>query len=284
MNTFKDFRTLLTIKRYSSNTIETYIGLLISFQKYLGYNLPIDTLTNFQIINEFTNMILKSTYGKDNLHYSQSTQKQLASAIKLYFKEIHSKEIDFSAVASRRPKQVLPTILSKEEVKLILKTTINIKHKAMLTSIYALGLRSGELLNLKIIDLDGDRNQIFIKAGKGRKDRVLPFPKKLKELLREYFKEYKPKDYMFEGRGGKKYTPSSLRAVMVKSLRAAKIRRPATLHTLRHSYATHLMDAGTDVRIIKELLGHNNIKTTLIYTHVTKRTLEQVPNPLDFLE
>ena len=154
----------------------------------------------------------------------------------------------------------------------------------MLTVVYALGLRSGELINLKIKDLDGDRNQIRISSAKGRKDRYLPFPNKLKLLLRSYFTAYRPQDYLFEGRDGNAYTPSSLRAVFNNARKKACINKSVTLHTLRHSYATHLMDAGTDLRIIKELLGHNSIKTTLIYTHVTQRSLDNVPSPLDFLK
>lgn len=197
--------------------------------------------------------------------------------------EMKNTAIDFSSVATRTAQRKLPSILSLQEVKRIIETLENEKHRAMLTVIYALGLRSGELINLKITHLDGQRNQVTISMAKGRKDRILPFPEKLKIQLRSYFKNYKPQVYLFEGRDGAAYTASSLRAVFNNACKKAGIKKQATLHSLRHSYATHLMDAGTDVRIIKELLGHNSIKTTLIYTHVTQRSFDNVPSPLDFL-
>lgn len=276
MSTFLGFQQLLTIKRYSTNTIESYIGLLINFQKFIGHEQPLQEIEPNLIIDIFKKFMLQSAY-------SQSSQKQLTSALKLYFSEMRGATLDFSSVATRTAQRSLPQILSLQEVKRILDALDNEKHRAMLTTIYALGLRSGELINLKVTSVDGDRNQISIQMAKGRKDRVLPFPEKLKTVLRSYLKKYKPTDYLFEGQRKDAYTPSSLRAVFNKACKEAGIKKNVTLHSLRHSYATHLMDAGTDVRIIKELLGHNSIKTTLIYTHVTQRSLDKVPSPLDFL-
>ena len=276
MSTFLGFQQLLTIKRYSTNTIEPYIGLLINFQKFIGHEKPLQEIEPNLIIDIFKKFMLQSAY-------SQSSQKQLTSALKLYFSEMRGATLDFSSVATRTAQRSLPQILSLQEVKRILDALDNEKHRAMLTTIYALGLRSGELINLKVTSVDGDRNQISIQMAKGRKDRVLPFPEKLKTVLRSYLKKYKPTDYLFEGQRKDAYTPSSLRAVFNKACKEAGIKKNVTLHSLRHSYATHLMDAGTDVRIIKELLGHNSIKTTLIYTHVTQRSLDKVPSPLDFL-
>ena len=276
MSTFLGFQQLLTIKRYSTNTIESYIGLLINFQKFIGHEKPLQEIEPNLIIDIFKKFMLQSAY-------SQSSQKQLTSALKLYFSEMRGATLDFSSVATRTAQRSLPQILSLQEVKRILDALDNEKHRAMLTTIYALGLRSGELINLKVTSVDGDRNQISIQMAKGRKDRVLPFPEKLKTVLRSYLKKYKPTDYLFEGQRKDAYTPSSLRAVFNKACKEAGIKKNVTLHSLRHSYATHLMDAGTDVRIIKELLGHNSIKTTLIYTHVTQRSLDKVPSPLDFL-
>ncbi|WP_244913586.1 tyrosine-type recombinase/integrase [Nonlabens dokdonensis] len=267
---------MLTIKRYASNTIETYIGLLIPFHKTIGVDKDLGMLSDFEILEYFKNIVL-------NNNYAAASQKQLSSAIRLYYKEMYNREVDFSTLATRPVQRALPVILSKQEVKLILSVLKNKKHIAMLTTIYALGLRSSELIHLKIVDIDGQRNQVFIKTAKGKKDRVVPFPEKLKFLLRDYIKEYRPKEYLFEGSGGGLYSTASLRAVFNKAKKAAGIKKYVTLHGLRHAYATHLMDAGTDVRIIKELLGHNDIKTTLIYTHVTQITLENLPSPLDLL-
>lgn len=277
MRNFDNFSDILTIKRYSPNTVNTYRGLLIAFQKAVGLENSIDELSSAKLIALYKHQVLTNDY-------SQQSQKQLSSAIKLYFKEMHNLSIDFSKYATRSPQRRLPQIPSLKEVNSILNSLDNLKHKTALITIYALGLRSGELINLKITDLDGDRNQIFISNAKGRKDRVVPFPESLKLLLRDYYTKYKPTVYLFNGRDHKQYTATSLRKVFNKACIKAGIQKNLTLHSLRHAYATHLMDRGTDVRVIKELLGHNNLNTTLIYTHVTKKTLDKIPSPLDFLD
>jgi site-specific recombinase XerD len=198
-------------------------------------------------------------------------------------KEMHNSQLDLGTLRPRKPQRVLPEILSLQEIKRMLAATQNIKHRAMLTTIYALGLRSGELITLKIVHLDGDRNRIFVQNAKGKRDRLLPFPASLKTLLRTYYKEYKPKVYLFEGREGQ-YAPESLRAVFKAAVKRAAIRKKVTLHSLRHAYATHLLEAGTDLRIIQELLGHNTIKTTMLYTHVSNKNLLNVTSPLEFLD
>ena len=196
---------------------------------------------------------------------------------------MHNIQVDLDTVRPRKPQRVLPEILSLQEVKTLLHKIENVKHKAMLTTIYALGLRSGELINLEIKNVDGDRNMIFIKHAKGRKDRIVPFPESLKPFLRSYYKAYRPQKYLFEGQKGGKYTPTSLRSVFNKAKKRAAITKNVTLHSLRHAYATHLLDNGTDLRRIQELLGHSTIKTTMIYTHVSKRNILETPSPLDFL-
>ncbi|WP_452220670.1 tyrosine-type recombinase/integrase [Lacinutrix salivirga] len=276
ITTFKKFKELLYIKRYSENSITTYLGLLMAFHKFIGFQINLENLENKELLA----LIIKAV---DQKKLAYATHKQLCAALKLFYKEMYGRNIDFISVyPTRRPKP-LPNILSLKEVKAVLSAHDNLKHKTMLTVIYALGLRSGELINLKVTDIYSDRKQIHIKTAKGKKDRVLPFPDSLRQILRVYYKEYKPKEYLFYGQKGGKYSSESLRKVFSEALIKAKISTPVTLHGLRHAYATHLMDKGIDVRVIKELLGHNSIKTTLIYTHVTTKTLENVPNPLDFL-
>ena len=153
----------------------------------------------------------------------------------------------------------------------------------MLTTIYALGLRSGELINLKMAHIDKHSDILTIKAAKGKRDRPLPFPESLKLLLREYYIKYKPNTYLFEGQKNQ-YSHASLRAVFINAVKRANIKKDVTLHSLRHAYATHLLESGTDLRLIQVLLGHNNIKTTMVYTHVSKRSMLQVKSPLDFLQ
>ncbi len=192
---FQDFKTLMIIKRYSSNTINTYIGLLQSFQDYLGDSLAISKLNNKHLLQKIREFIIDK-------NYLYTSQKQFLGALALYMLEVHRISLDLSTVQPRKPQSVLPEILSKNEIKSIIENTTNKKHKAMLATLYAVGLRSGELINLKISDIDKNRKIIFIKSGKGKKDRVLPYPESLKQLLRDYYIEYKPKFYVFEGQKG----------------------------------------------------------------------------------
>lgn len=214
-------------------------------------------------------------------NYSASSQKQLIGALNLFYKELFKRQIDFSIIYPVRRENYLPQILSKSEVKLLLDNTINIKHKAILSTIYGMGLRISEALNLKIIDIDSKRMLVHIKNAKGKKDRFVMLPENLLVLLREYFKKYRPEVYLFEGHYSKQYSASSIRKILKSSLNKAKIKKPTTVHTLRHTFATHLLENGTDIRIIQKLLGHKNIGTTLQYTQVAKSTIENVVSPLD---
>jgi integrase/recombinase XerD len=175
-------------------------------------------------------------------------------------------------------------VLSKEEVKLILNAHNNIKHKAMLSLIYSCGLRCGELLKLKQEHVDSKRGVLIIKQSKGRKDRIAPLSHKVIELLRDYYKACKPQTYLFEGQNkGEPYDERSLQNVLKQSLEKANISKPVSLHWLRHSYATHLLENGTDLRYIQEILGHSSSKTTEIYTHVSTKNIQKIVSPFDYL-
>ncbi len=276
MEHFEDFKKLLSIKRYSANTIKTYIGLLRSFDQYIGDALQIHRLEHRYLLHYIREIIIDK-------NYAYTSQKQLLSVLKLYLKEMYNAPVDFDTLRPRSPQKVLPDILSKQEVRSIIHLTKNIKHKAMLATIYALGLRSGELINLKIVDLDGTRNMVSIKQAKGKKDRILPFPESLKPYLREYYKKYRPTLFLFEGQKGGKYTPHSLRLVFKQASTRVKIKKSISLHSLRHAYATHLLESGIDLRRIQTLLGHSSIKTTMLYTHVSSRNILDTRSPLDFL-
>ena len=274
MQTFIPFQRLLAIKRYSPATIKTYVGLLTVFQNFVGKTL-IQELDTPALLNH----ILRIVEAKQ---YTYSSHKQLISAIALFLKEVHRRPVDFSPVYPTRRPQPLPEILSVREVKAILAASRNLKHRAMLTLVYALGLRSGELIHLKIDDIDGERKVVHLKGAKGNKDRLLPLPDTLRDLLREYYLKYQPQEYLFNGQNHATYSPQSLRKVFNTACQKAGIRKKATLHSLRHAYATHLLEAGTDVRVIQQLLGHNSIRTTMIYIHLTTPHLMKVPSPLDF--
>jgi integrase/recombinase XerD len=185
-----------------------------------------------------------------------------------------------------RPKRskVLPNVLSKEEIKLILNAHSNIKHKMMLSLIYSCGLRRSELINLKPQDIDSKRNIVLLKNAKGKKDRITPLSPIILEMLRNYYNGYKPKTWLFEGQiVGEQYSEQSLQSVLKQALQKAGITKPVTLHWLRHSYATHLLESGTDLRYIQELLGHSSSKTTEIYTHVSTKSIQQIKSPFDDL-
>ena len=175
--------------------------------------------------------------------------------------------------------------MSEEEVKRIIRCTNNIKHRVLLMLIYSAGLRIGETLNLRLEDVDGQRRVIDIHQGKGKRDRRVPLSKKVLELLREYYRIYRPKSYLFEGEvEGRPYSPKSAQNVLRRAVRRADIKKRVTLHTLRHSYATHLMERGVGLRYIQEILGHSSPKTTMIYTHVSGKKLRDVVSPLDEMD
>ena len=204
-------------------------------------------------------------------------------ALGLFYTDFMRMRVDFSSIYPSRKEKRLPQILALEEVELLILRTKNLKHKTILMTIYALGLRRSKLLNLKISDIDRNRMLVHIKQAKGKKDRVVPLSLKLLEQLREYYKSYRPKIYLFNGRKGEPYSTSSLRSIFTSACQRAKITKYVTLNSLRHAYATHLMDAGVNIRIIQQLLGHANIKTTMRYTRVTTRSVQNVTSPLDFL-
>lgn len=277
MDQLTKFKTIMELKHYSSNTVTTYIGLLKSFFKCNHW-----TYSKLEQASEKEMIPVMITYIKTR-NYGYASQKQFVAALRLFYKEVFRREMDFQSIYPTQKPHTLPNILSRSEVRRLLNATSNVKHRAMLTTIYALGLRAGELLRLKIQDVDSDRMLVSIKASKGRKDRVVMLPPKLLHLLREYFKAYRPADYLFEGRQGRMYSSASLNKVFVGAKQRTGIKKHATLHTLRHSFATHLLEKGTDVRIIQKLLGHNNSGTTLLYTKVSTDVIGQVRSPLEDL-
>jgi integrase/recombinase XerD len=177
----------------------------------------------------------------------------------------------------------LPSVLSKSEVHAIINSINNLKHKAIISTIYSCGLRISEALNLTIRDIDSNRMILYVRQSKGRKDRIIPLPQQLLELLRKYWLVYRPKYYLFEGSPSGPYSQSSIGNILDKAVNSNKINKKVTVHTLRHSYATHLMDAGVNLRFIQTILGHSSIKTTEIYTHVSNLNLQNVYSPFDDL-
>ena len=270
------FKQILRSKRYSDNTVTTYSEALKSFLVFYREK-AVAEITNEDVILYNNEHILKN-------NLSASYQNQIVNAVKLFFQTIRETKIIVDKIHRPKNAKTLPNVLSKEEVKLILNAHSNIKHKMMLSLIYSCGLRCGELLALRPVHIDSKRNLVLLKNGKGKKDRIVPLSPKILEMLRDYYKIYKPTTYLFEGQiKGQHYDARSLQLVLKQVLQKTGITKPATLHWLRHSFATHLLESGTDLRYIQELLGHASSKTTEIYTHVSTKSIQQIKSPFDDL-
>jgi len=270
------FTQWLISKRYSPSTIKTYTEALKSFLVFYREK-SISEITNEDVIIYNNDYIIKN-------NLSASYQNQIVNAIKLYFKTVQDRSIEIEKIHRPKRAKELPNVLSKEEVKSILEVHSNVKHKVMLCLIYSCGLRCGELLALKPHHIDSNRNIVLLKNAKGQKDRIVPLSPKILDMLREYYKTCKPKTWLFEGQiPGLAYNSRSLQQVLKQALTKTGIKKPVTLHWLRHSYATHLLESGTDLRYIQELLGHSSSKTTEIYTHVSTKSIQQIKSPFDDL-
>lgn len=219
---------------------------------------------------------------------SASYQNQAINAIKFYFEKVRGGQRKFYNIDRPQREKILPQVCSEEEIVSIFKATENLKHRTILMTIYSAGLRISELINLKIAHIDSHRMQIRVVQSKGKKDRYTLLSHKNLKLLREYMRAYKPHEYLFEGQASTRqlpipYTSRSIQAFLKESVRKAGITKNVTAHTLRHSFATHLLDHGTDLRYIQSLLGHESSKTTEIYTHITTKGFDQIVSPLDQL-
>jgi len=271
-----EFKMYLETQRYSSKTIEVYVDSLKTFMGYFK-DREIDELRKSDLMEFNVNYILKN-------QFSVSYQNQIISAIKLFYRIIFSKEADFDQIERPFRGRILPEIFSQEEVECMLKSIRNLKHRTMLALIYACGLRRGELINLRLNAIDSKRRMLKIRGGKGNRDRLVPLPESLIEHLRQYYKIYRPAIWLFEGNEkGRQYSETSLREIFNRAKDKAGITKKLTLHSLRHSYATHLLENGVDLRFIQELLGHKSSKTTEIYTHVTSKSIEKIKSPFENL-
>lgn len=267
------FKQFLRSKRYSESTIMTYSEALKSFLVFFREK-PTAEITNEDVIIYNNDYILKN-------NLSASYQNQTINAIKLFFKIIHDSKMVTEELHRPKNAKTLPNVLSKEEAFKLIDLTSNLKHKTLLALIYSAGLRISEAINMKITDIDSQRMLIHVKNAKGKKDRYTLLSNKVLGLLKEYYTIYKPKNYLFEGQYGEQYSSRSAQAVLHQSAKKAGITKQITLHTLRHSFATHLLENGTDLRYIQDLLGHSSPKTTMIYTHVSSTSLKNIINPFD---
>ena len=269
-------RRHLEEKRYSERTIVSYLASLELFFKYFHEKKPFDI--RGEDVSEFIeDHILK-------LGYSASYQNIMVSAIKMFYSLSGRRRVDPDTLQRPRRSRALPKVFSKEEIMKIFSATRNNKHKLILWLIYSCGLRRSEVVNIKLTDLETERGILKIREGKGNKDRMVPIPKKVWEKIAVYIKSYNPKEYLFEGQAGGRYSVESVYSVFKRSLRLAGIQKDVGVHSLRHSYATHLHEGGLDIRYIQELLGHNSSRTTEIYTHVSRRNLFAIRSPIEDME
>lgn len=261
--------------RYSENTLDTYRNM---FEEFINHfpETKIDEITDTMIVD-----FLQYLVNERNI--SGSYQNQSINSIKFYYERVLGGQRKIYTIDRPRKEKFLPEVLSEEEIVKILNATENLKHKAIFMTIYSAGLRIGELINLKLKDIDSGRMQIRVEQAKGKKDRYTLLGEKTLEILRKYVSEYKPKVWLFEGLKGERYSTSSIQANLKGAVDKAGIKKRVTVHTLRHSFATHLLEAGTDIRYIQSLLGHQNSKTTEIYTHITTKGFDQIKSPLDKL-
>ncbi len=270
-----DFCDHMRIRRYSDASIKSYRDALRPFFRYFKGKGPMQITT--KDVEEYN---LREIVEKE---LSIAYQRHFTGAVKLFFEHARNWKVDMSKVQRTRGGRYLPEVLSKEEMRRLLDAKENIKHKCILQCIYSGGLRLGELLKLKLHHLDFDRKIIRIEGAKGRKDRVVGLSDMLAVSLKEYFKMYEPKDFVFEGRSGKKYSAKSVQQVFQDAVKKAGIKKNVSVHSLRHSYGTHLLEAGTNLRYIQALLGHASPKTTTLYTHIAKGAVTGIRSPLDDL-
>jgi integrase/recombinase XerD len=270
------FVKTLQLKAYSVNTIRVYKDELMVLMRLLG---PVSIR---QLKTEHIKSYLLWLLQVKKL--SESKVHSAVNALKFYFEQIlHQSKIFFEIPRPKKPWQ-LPKVHATEQVKKIIQCTTNEKHRTMLMLAYASGLRLQEMISLKITDINSARMVIEVRRGKGKKDRQVVLSEKLLAQLRIYYKKYKPATWLFEGRKGERYGYRSLQLVFEQAKGRAGIKMKGGIHTMRHSYATHLLENGTDLRLIQELLGHNSIKTTVRYTHVSQAQLGRIRSPLDELD
>ena len=262
----------LELKKYANNTVRTYVSC---FERFINFydNKKIDQLNENDVRNYIKTLIQN--------HWSTSYINQSINSIKFYYEIVLGMPNRFYKIERPRKQKKLPTVLSSSEVKLLINATNNIKHRCIISILYSAGLRRSELLNLKITNIDSDRMLIKVEDSKGKKDRFTLLAQSTLEDLRTYYKEYKPQIYLFEGQRSRKYSATSVGHIIANAIAKTTIKKHVTAHTLRHSFATHLLENGTDLRYIQLLLGHSSTKTTEIYTHVASHNFNSITNPLD---
>lgn len=267
-------RNELRLRNYSHKTIKAYLSCLRSFKRFF----PDSSLRD--LAGDDIRRYLLHLIQREGL--AASSVNQILNAIRFLFVDVYKRPMVVGELPRPRKGSTLPVVLSEQEVGAILDAVDNLKHRTILMLIYSAGLRVGEVVRLRIADIDSERKMIHLRGAKGGKDRYTLLADSVVNQLGEYYRQYKPAEFVFEGWAGRRhYSERSVQHIFERAVQEAGIRKKVTVHTLRHSFATHLLEAGTDLRYIQELLGHDSTKTTQIYTHVSRRSLGKIVSPLD---
>lgn len=268
----------IRLKGYSKQTETNYCYHLKEYLTVIGKKYNPDEVTK----NTIEKYLL---WRLEKKKVSESDMNSHINAIKFYYEQVLGKSrMLFELPRQKKPMQI-PRMFSKEDIEKILKATDNLKHKTILLLCYSSGLRVSEVAKLKVTEIDSHRMIVYIKAAKGKKDRIVPLSTTTLKYLRQYYKEYKPKTFFFEGQyPGEAYSTRSIQKILAIAKKKAKVNKPGSIHALRHSYATHLLDKGTDITYIQKILGHNDLKTTLRYLHVSNRDLTKIESPVEDLD
>jgi len=274
---FEVLRQELKLRNYSHKTTSAYQSCIRKFVRYFSPKHPRDVSN--EEIREFLVHLVRDE------RWEASSENQMFNALRFLYVELYKKPFVIGNIP--RPKKVrkLPDVLTQDEVRRLFKVVSNPKHRTILMIAYSAGLRIGEVIKLRPEDIDRERRMIHIREGKGKKDRYTMLSERVVDELAKYISVFKPTKYLFEGdRAGKPYSQTSIQHIFWKAVERAGITKPVTFHTLRHSFATHLLEAGVDLRYIQELLGHASSKTTEIYTHVSTKNIATIRSPLDNLD
>lgn len=275
LQAMKAYRNMLTVKKYSNETIKSYCNSFHQLLRLLGIR-SVEDLSKEQLHSYLLWLVEKRKYSETALNTS-------INSLKFFYEQVMGRDKEYYDLHRPTMPKKLPDVLATEEMSRIIKSISNLKHRAIIMTAYAAGLRASEVVNLRIRNIDKWRMTIKVECGKGKKDRYVPYSVALQEVLREYYIKYRPIEYVFEGTPGAKYCVRSAQEILANAKLKTKVTKQGGLHLLRHSFATHLLESGTDIRYIQELLGHDNIKTTLRYTHVTPKAIKKIESPLDKL-
>lgn len=277
LEAFRQYQQLLLLKAYRPQTIRVYCNefhLLLRLLK----KIPVGSLTKEQVQAYMLWLLKRKRYSYTHLHTT-------INALKFYFEQVQGRQREFYDLPRPQKPEKLPAVLSEVEVVGLIQKTGNLKHRALLLTAYSAGLRVSELVGLRVRDIDSGRMLVHVHEGKGGKDRMVQLSEVLLETLRAYYKQYKPSEYLFEGdRPSEPYSTRSAQKIIKRAKLWAGVKKKGSIHMLRHTYATHLLESGTDIRYIQELLGHNSLKTTLRYTHVSKLKVVGIKSPADRLK